>query len=104
MKMKNLTVITAILFSIVMWSCNGGSKSLSGEYVCTKHYSESMIGEVKLDFNEDGTCISVTEFANIKGTYEVKGDSVYITNNLFELTLKLEGNKVYNSSVEYTKE
>ena len=102
--MKKVIVVSVVILSMFMWSCNGGSNSLSGEYVCTKHYSESMIGELKIDFNEDGTCISVTEFANIKGTYEIDGDSVYITNNLFELTLKVEGNKVFNTSVEYTKE
>ena len=102
--MKRLIIVTAVLFSILTWSCNSGSKSLNGEYVCTKHYSESMIGELKLNFNEDGTCVSVTEFANIEGTYEIKGDSVFITNKLFDLTLKVEENKVFNTSVEYTKE
>ena len=76
--MKKLTVIVAVLFSIAMWSCSSGSNSLSGEYVCTKHYSEPMVSKIKLEFNEDGTCVSVTEFANIEGTYKIKGDSVYM--------------------------
>ena len=102
--MKKFTLIITVLFSMLMWSCNRGSKSLSGEYVCTKHYSEGMVGELKIDFSEDGTCVSVSEFANIKGTYKVEGDSVYITNKMFDLTMKVDGNKVYTSTVEYTKE
>lgn len=102
--MKKLSFVLGVFISIFIWSCGGGSNSLSGVYVCSKHYSESMIGELKLAFNEDGTCVSMGEFANVKGTYEIKDDSVYITNNLFELTLKVEGNRVFNTSVEYTME
>jgi hypothetical protein len=86
-----------------MWSCNGGN-SLSGEYVCTKSYIESNVGDLKLAFNDDGTCALKGASMNINGTYEIKDDSVYISTKHFELTFKVEENKVFNSSTEYVKE
>jgi len=79
-----------------MIGCGQSGKSkVVGEWKCTEHYSESMVGKASITLKEDGT--SILNPMNIKGTYEVEGNKVTIYNDTFGengLEFQLKGNKL----------
>lgn len=107
MKSFSVLFMTILLTAGLLVGC-GGSKSVSGTWVCKEHYISSMAGKLKLEFKDDGTVTMAP--MNIKGTYELKGDTVLLKSKIFKngLELKLDGNTLTASSpagkVVYAKE
>ena len=102
--MKYVTVSVVLVASLfVLFSC-GSSKALSGEYVCTEHVAESLVGEISLDFQKDGTV--VMKPLNSEGKYTVEGDTVTIDLEQFDLTFTKDGNKLVSSdkTIVYEKQ
>ena len=102
--MKYVTISVVLFVSLfVLFSC-GSSSDLSGEYVCTKHLSESLVGEISLDFQKDGTVLMKP--LNSEGKYTVEGDTVTIDLEQFDLTFTKDGDKLISSdeSIVYEKQ
>jgi len=116
--MKNLNLIIIVIgLSLMMWSCEGNTSSnetnaneevsteassdgLSGVYICTKHFSEGMVGDLSITFIDDVNA----KLNKMAATYVVNGDSVMIKGKYFDLNLKIDGNTIGNNDVVYTKE
>jgi len=101
--MKKFIVLFVLLVLVFFIVACGSSNSLAGEYECTKHFSESMVGKISLDFSKDGTVI-MKPFGN-EGTYQVDSGSITIDLGNVDLTLKQDGNKLSTSdgSIVYEK-
>ncbi len=80
------------------------SASLHGDYVCTKHWNEALVGEAKITFGDDN---KVNFAGQANTTYRLKGDSVFIDMHNYEMGFKIEGNTLKASGsageVIYTK-
>lgn len=80
---------------------------MSGEYVCKKHFSESMIDELSIKFKENGNI--VLKPYNYKGTYEINGDSVMLEAKIFNpcMAFKIDDNRIHTEcmlgSIEFVK-
>ena len=101
--MKKLLVALIILFSLfLLFACNSSS-GLNGEYVCTEHYSEGMVGQISLEFNKDGTVLM--QPLNSEGDYTVEGNTVTIELEQFDLTFTKDGDTLTSSdkTVVYEK-
>ncbi|HZK19543.1 MAG TPA: hypothetical protein VFC68_02330 [Treponemataceae bacterium] len=104
MKKKQLIqrlVIISILFFAV--SC-GGAEKLSGEYICTKYFTESGVGELSLEFTKKGEVRMRP--TKIKGTYTIEGEDVILYVNGVEIIYAIKGNDLVSSddSVVYSKQ
>ena len=93
--MKYVTVAIILVVSLCVCISCGSSNGLSGEFVCTEHYSESMVGEISLDFQKDGTVLMKP--LNSEGKYTVEGNKVVVALDQFDLTFTREGNKLISS-------
>ncbi len=101
--MKKLLFVLIIIFSLfLLFACNSSS-GLSGEYACTEHYTESMVGKISLEFNKDGTVLM--QPLNSEGKYTVEGDTVTINLEQFDLTFTKDGDTLTSSdkTVVYEK-
>lgn len=102
--MKYVTVSVVLVVSLfVLFSC-GSSSDLSGEYVCIEHFTDSMVGEVSLVFQKDGTVLMKP--LNSEGNYTVEGDTVTVELEYFDLTFTREGGKLISSdeTIVYEKQ
>ena len=102
--MKYVTVLFFLVVSLfVFFSCES-SADLSGEYVCTEHFSESMVGKISLDFQNDGTVLMKP--LNSEGKYTVERNTVTVNLEQFDLTFTKEGNTLTSSdeTVVYEKQ
>jgi len=123
--MKKLTLILAVSAMFAVSACSSNqnendqssekantvektvtekSQSLSGDYVCTKHWNSDLVGKATISFNGDSV-----SFAGIaKTTYRIQDDSVYIDMHSYEMGFAIDGNTLKASGnageVAYTKE
>jgi hypothetical protein len=102
--MRYVTVTVVLLVSLVFLVCCDSSDSLSGEFVCTEHYTESMVGKISLDFQKDGTVHMKP--LNSEGDYAVEGNKVTVHLEQFDLTFTRDGDKLISSdkTVVYQKQ
>lgn len=100
--MKRLGIILAITALLAVVSC-GSSAGIEGEYVCTKNYTEAMVGKAVLDLKNDGKAVLLP--LNSEGTYKVDGDQVTIELEQFNLSFAIDGNKLVSKdgAVVYEK-
>jgi len=102
--MKNVTISVVLFVSLfVLFSC-GASSGLSGEYVAIEHFTDSLVGEVSLVFQKDGTVLMKP--LNNEGTYTVEGDTVTVALEYFDLTFTKDGDKLISSdkTIVYEKQ
>ncbi len=80
------------------------SVTLSGDYVCSKHWNEDFVGELKMTFKDD----KVSMMGVTNGDYTVKGDSLIIDLGSTKMKFKIDGNtlsmKGRLGEVAYTKQ
>jgi hypothetical protein len=100
--MKRPGIIIAITALLAAVSC-GSSAGIDGEYVCTKNYTEAMVGKAVLDLKKDGKAALLP--LNSEGTYKVEGDKVEIELEQFNLSFTIDGNKLVSKdgAVVYEK-
>ena len=119
--MKKLTVILVVLaLSMTMFSCGGNntqenktesqepvkveSQGLLGSYLCTEHWNDALIGQIKMTFEND----SVSLAGISKTTYRIDGDSLFIDMHQYELGFVIDGNNLTTSGsagkVSYRKD
>jgi len=123
--MKKLTLILAVSAMFAVSACSSNqnekeqssektntvektvtekSQSLTGDYVCTKHWNSDLIGSAKISFKGDSV-----DFSGIaKTSYRIKDDSVFIDMHQYEMGFAIDGNTLKASGnageVAYTKE
>jgi len=102
--MKYVTVSIVLVVSLFVCVSCDSSNSLSGEYVCTEHFTEAMVGNISLDFQKDGTVLMKP--LNSEGKYTVEGNKVVINLEQFDLTFTRDGNTLTSSdkTVVYEKQ
>ncbi len=102
--MKYVTVAIILVISLFMCISCDSSNSLSGEFVCTEHFTDSMVGKISLDFQKDGTVLMKP--LNSEGKYTVDGNKVVVNLEQFDLTFTKEGNTLTSSdkTVVYEKQ
>ncbi|MBN2510556.1 MAG: hypothetical protein JXB03_09770 [Spirochaetales bacterium] len=93
--MKYVSVSLIVIVSLFLLAACGASNALNGEYICTKHFSEELAGEVSLVFQKDGTV--EMKPINQKGEYKVEGDKVTLSLEYFDLTFTKDGNTLTSS-------
>ncbi|HID39626.1 MAG TPA: hypothetical protein EYP36_08950 [Calditrichaeota bacterium] len=125
--MKRLSVVlSAAMFVFLVFSCGDNQKEnaqsneqnqnetvqtetasstiLQGDYVCTQHWNDALVGKAKITFYEDG---KVDFSGGVQTTYRLKNDSVFIDMKKYEMGFKIEGNTLKASGsageVAYTK-
>ncbi len=100
--MKRLSIILVITALLGAVSC-GSSAGIDGEYVCTKNYTDAMVGKAILDLKKDGKAVLLP--LNSEGTYKVEGDKVEIELEQFNLSFTIDGNKLISKdgAVVYEK-
>ena len=122
--MKKVTLTLVVLAIVLISACNSNQKEnnqsatkknslektttkksqqLSGDYVCTEHWNNDLIGQATIFFNNDSV-----NFSGIgKTTYRIKGDSVFIDMHSYEMRFAIVGNSLKATggagSVAYTK-
>lgn len=96
---KRLSIFIVLLLAL---SC-GSSGELDGEYLCIKNYSDAMVGKVILNLEKGGKVVLLP--LNSHGTYSIEGDKVVIELKQFNLTFKIDGNKLVseNGAAVYEK-
>ncbi|MFP4687603.1 MAG: hypothetical protein ACLFN5_05790 [bacterium] len=88
-------LVAAIFTGLVLIGC--GSDTLSGEYLCKEHFSESMVDEISLTFRSDGTFTASPMGGD--GTYEIKGSNVVLNSQFFnDLELERDGDRLIAAS------
>ena len=100
--MKQLLLLFVMVIALFMWDCNR-SKNICGVYVCKEHYDTNLIDELKLDINIDGTIRLVGETMKSDGTYEVYGDSIFITTDFYDMRLLVNKTSLVGYNVLYVK-
>lgn len=100
--MKKLLFLSVIVIALFMWDCNR-SKKMCGVYVCKEHFDPTMIDNLKLDINIDGTIELVGETMNSSGTYEAFGDSLFIKTDFYDMRLLVKKNSLVGYNVLYVK-
>jgi len=102
--MKYVTVSIVLVVSLFVCVSCDSSNSLSGEYVCTEHFTEAMVGNISLDFQENGTVLMKP--LNSEGKFSVEGDTVTVNLEQFDLTFTKDGDKLISSdkTVVYEKQ
>jgi hypothetical protein len=124
--MKKVTfTLFMIAFIMITISCNQGPKTneqsnnkeksttevkenndqrVSGNYICTEHWSEDLVGNIKMTFRND----SVSLQGMPKTTYRIKNDSLFIDMHQYEMGFLINGKTLTTKGgagvVSYTKE
>lgn len=120
-KLNFIMFITLICISFFVVSCGGNnneansskttnatvekasSNVLSGDYICTKHWNDSLVGKTKLTFN--GNSVSFAGVANT--SYTIKDNKVLIDMKTYKMEFIMNGNTLTTKGpageVVYTK-
>ncbi len=104
MKYARFVIIMVLVCSFLLLFACSSSSGISGEYVCTEHYTESMEGQLSLDFQSGGTVLMKP--LNSEGKYSVDGDTVTVKLDQFDLTFTIDGQKLVSAdkTVVYEKQ
>jgi len=120
---KIMVVLFSIASMLVVQSCSQGQKTnetktkekistkvksvknkrLSGTYVCTEHWNDALVDQIKMVFKNDSV-----SFSGIAGTtYRIKGDSLFVDMHKYEMGFVINGNNLTTTGpsgkVSYSK-
>jgi len=80
------------------------SQKLSGDYICTAHWNDDLVGKAKMTFDND----SVSLAGIAKTTYRIKGDSLFVDMHQYEMGFVIDGKTLTTTGpagkVSYTKQ
>ncbi|MDA3780842.1 MAG: hypothetical protein PF487_11590 [Bacteroidales bacterium] len=108
MKKITLTIATLAIMIVSFSACNNAKQNkqnkISGTYVCTEHWNDALVGNIKIVFSDDNK-VSLAGVANT--SYRIDGDSIFVDMHSYEMSFKIDGDVLRTSGsagiVAYTK-